>query len=214
VSIYRALGSAAKSGLALEVSTTAPIGSLGGNTESAGEPHRVRTLPPIRVEDRVQGLGCAVLLPTWNEGTAVRRSEHRVDHVALVVRKENLDDAVSRFSALFAIQMEGPFRSAGLTIYINWDAGLELLSPEDETADNAPARFLRDRGEGLFRLIFGVDDLDAARQRAASSGVRTRDINAFDLNPEWAERYERMDEALLDDPIFGSLVALVSWTKR
>ena len=139
---------------------------------------------------------------------------HRVDHVALVVRIENLEKAVSRFSELFAIELEGPFRSPGLTIYINWDAGLELVSPEDETAENPPARFLRERGEGLFRLIFGVDDMEAARRRAASAGCQSRRFSPFDLNPDWSARYERMDEVLLDDPVFGSLVAFVTWAKR
>lgn len=141
-------------------------------------------------------------------------SAQRVDHVALAVRRENLEKAVARFSELFAIELEGPFRSPGLIIYINWDAGLELVSPEDETAENPPARFLRERGEGLFRLIFGVDDMEAARRRAASSGLQTRQLSPLDLNPDWSARYERMDEALLDDPVFGALVAFVSWAKR
>jgi 4-hydroxyphenylpyruvate dioxygenase-like putative hemolysin len=140
------------------------------------------------------------------------RSLNRIDHIVICVRPENLASAVSHFTELLDITLEGPFESpeAGLTIYIDWDAGFEVVSPTHSNGSwDEPRRFLEEKGEGIFRLVFGVPDQDAALKRANALGHETTlPSDVFDLNPVWQERFLRIDEALIRDRIFGVGITL------
>jgi hypothetical protein len=126
---------------------------------------------------------------------------NRVDHVVICVWPENLESAVAHFTELLDIRLEGPFESAkaGLTIYIDWDAGFEVVAPTNPDADwDEPRRFLEEKGEGIFRIVFGMADQAAALERARALGHEsTSPSDVFALNPAWRDRFVRMDEARL-----------------
>ena len=95
----------------------------------------------------------------------------KIDHVAIVVK--DLDAAVKTFTGNFGFPIErmGPvpqlnIRRAFLTI---GDASLELFQPTDEK--NPGAKFLAERGEGMYLLSLEVDDLAAAAESLQKRGV-------------------------------------------
>ena len=61
----------------------------------------------------------------------------------------------------------------GINVSIAWDAGIELCAPmPGREKDSAVSQFLAHRGEASWaNVFFGVDDGDAARDRAAAQGA-------------------------------------------
>ena len=72
-------------------------------------------------------------------------------------------------------------------VYAIADTFLEVVSPTQP--DTAAGRYLDNRGDGGYMVIFQLDDLAAARDRAAGLGVRTvwqldlADISGTHLHP-------------------------------
>lgn len=93
-----------------------------------------------------------------------------------------------------ALGLGSPFRDPGVgafglhnVVCALGEDFLEIVSPTQ--AGTAAGRHLERRGEGGYMLIFQVDDLAGARQRAQALGVRTvwsidlDDISASHLHP-------------------------------
>lgn len=96
----------------------------------------------------------------------------KIDHVAIVVK--DLDAAVKTFTGNFGFPIERlgavpqlAIRRAFLTI---GDASLELFQPTGE--QNPGAKFLSERGEGIYLLSLEVDDLAAAADALAQKGIK------------------------------------------
>ena len=72
-------------------------------------------------------------------------------------------------------------------VYAIGDTFLEVVSPTQP--ETTAGRYLERRGDGGYMVIFQLDDLDAARERAAALGVRTvwqidlPDISGTHLHP-------------------------------
>jgi methylmalonyl-CoA/ethylmalonyl-CoA epimerase len=136
------------------------------------------------------------------EPAMVWQNVNKVDHVVFMVWPENLDAARSTFQTMLGVTFEGPIDAAaqGVRIYIDWDAGIELMSPVDPDTAVAPMRFLRERGEGVWRIVFGVASVDDALAQAATVGVHElfRAPNCIELSPSWSERFERIDECPME----------------
>lgn len=72
-------------------------------------------------------------------------------------------------------------------VYAIGDGFLEVVSPIQ--AETTAGRYLERRGDGGYMVIFQLDDLDAARERAAAMGIRTvwqidlPDISGTHLHP-------------------------------
>lgn len=134
---------------------------------------------------------------------------NRVNHVVIVVHQENLEDAVKSFSELLAIEFEGPLdsQSGGLLVYINCDAGLELVAPYDPQLAKRHFEHLEKHGEGLMTVAFGIADRAAAVARAEKLGYEVwRWADGFTVNPAWKERFEVFDEAALTPMLHGTRV--------
>jgi methylmalonyl-CoA epimerase len=110
-----------------------------------------------------------VLSPSEGIGMAVAK---KIDHVAIAVK--DLDAAVKTFTGNFGFPIERigevpalNIRRAYLTI---GDAWLELFQP---TADaNPAAKFIAERGEGMYVLSLEVDDLQRAAQALGQRGIK------------------------------------------
>jgi methylmalonyl-CoA epimerase len=96
----------------------------------------------------------------------------KIDHIAIAVK--DLDAAVKTFTGNFGFPIERfgavpalNIRRAYLTI---GDAWLELFQPTSET--NPAAKFIAERGEGMYVLSLEVDDLEAATEALANKGVK------------------------------------------
>lgn len=131
----------------------------------------------------------------------------RVNHVVVVVYPENLESAVKSFSELLDLEMEGPFDSkgGGLTVYIDLNAGIEIVAPYDREIATRHFEHLDTHGEGIMTIAFGVADKDAAAARAKELGYEVwRWAEGFAVNPAWADRFEVFSEAALTPTLHGT----------
>jgi catechol 2,3-dioxygenase-like lactoylglutathione lyase family enzyme len=90
----------------------------------------------------------------------------------------------------------------GISVSIAWDAGIELCAPlPGREQDSAVSPFLAHRGEGVMNVFFGVDDGDAAMQRAAALGygcVNALDYTQAEIDQHLGGRFSRYQEFNLD----------------
>jgi len=90
----------------------------------------------------------------------------------------------------------------GIRVSIAWDAGIELCAPRPgREKDSAVSQFLAHRGEGIMNVFFGVDDGDAANERASALGYAS--VNALDYTQDEIDRhlgglFSRYQEITLD----------------
>lgn len=90
----------------------------------------------------------------------------------------------------------------GISVSIAWDAGIELCAPlPGREKDSAVSQFLAHRGEGIMNVFFGVDDGDAANERATALGYGC--INALDYSQKEIDQhlgglFNRYQEFTLD----------------
>lgn len=96
----------------------------------------------------------------------------KIDHIAIAVK--DLDTAVKTFTANFGFPIERigdvpalNIRRAYLTI---GDAWLEIFQPTNDA--NPAAKFIAERGEGMYVLSLEVDDLQAATQALGQKGIK------------------------------------------
>jgi methylmalonyl-CoA/ethylmalonyl-CoA epimerase len=99
-----------------------------------------------------------------------------VHHVVFAVPQEQLSDTAQFFSELGfrfqAIELE----DVGLRVLLDWDGGVELVTPLSSAADgdNVVANFLQQNGAGVYSVVIRVGDAPAAEQVAERYGARTR----------------------------------------
>src|SRR5690606_24107721 len=91
---------------------------------------------------------------------AMKKFFDHVDHVAWICHAENLEANVSKLSALCRVDFGEPSvrDDIGLTIYLSWEAGLEIVAPHPQrTPYNGLLHDrLAQRGEGMWGVVFGV----------------------------------------------------------
>jgi hypothetical protein len=143
----------------------------------------------------------------------------RIDFVGICVYLENMEDTVRRFSELLGVNFEGPFDSElGLRVCVDFDSGLEIYSPLAGDAARPTAepyrRFLEENGEGIYRLSFGVPDVEAAAEQGRSLGYPVSPAGGPPTNwrpgsalPRWEERFD-WRHAALTEPIHGVRLSL------
>ena len=96
----------------------------------------------------------------------------KIDHIAIAVK--DLDAAVKTFTGNFAFPVERSGEVPALGIRNAFlgigDASLEMFQPTSE--GTPPAKFLEERGEGMYLLSLEVDDMDAAAAQLKEKGIR------------------------------------------
>jgi 4-hydroxyphenylpyruvate dioxygenase-like putative hemolysin len=130
----------------------------------------------------------------------------RVNHVVIVVHRENLESAVEEFSRLLDLEFEGPFdsTSGGLLVYIDIPAGIEVVAPYDRELATRHFDHLEKHGEGVMTVAFGVADRAAAVSRAEGLGYEVwRWANGFDINEAWRDDIAVFDEAAISPTLHG-----------
>ena len=90
----------------------------------------------------------------------------------------------------------------GINVSIAWDAGIELCAPmAGRENDSAVSQFLALRGEGVMNVFFGVDDGDAASERASAQGygcVNALDYTQKEIDQHLGGLFARYQEFTLD----------------
>jgi 4-hydroxyphenylpyruvate dioxygenase-like putative hemolysin len=110
------------------------------------------------------------------ENTYESSRANSVHHVVFAVPQPQLSDTAQFFSELgfrfHAIELE----DVGLRVLLDWDGGLELVTPLSSAADgdNVVANFLQQNGAGVYSVVIRVGDAPAAEQVAERYGAQTR----------------------------------------
>lgn len=132
-----------------------------------------------------------------------------INRVVIVVK--DIDKAGKLFSELLGAKFHdvGVVDKFGIRALVSWDGGLEIVSPVTEDSD--AARFLRDKGEGVYNVIFNVDDADQAASRAKALGVRQTGVIEFDQHPF----FKKFKEILLaPEDTCGAFIALAQIERK
>lgn len=122
----------------------------------------------------------------------------KIDHVAIIVYRENLDAYVGKFSAALGIEFDEPaiVESTGVVAALSWDSGLEILAPL--TNEGRYWDRLQKYGEGSTIIVFGVKDMDAAQRRAREAGVDVGFEVKLGGTEPWFDRFGVFREARLN----------------
>jgi hypothetical protein len=104
----------------------------------------------------------------------MKKFVNHVDHVTWISSLANLEANVAQLEAITdgkLLRFERP--DMGFVMYLDWDAGLEVVAPMDERTDFNQA--LHDRldkqGEGLLGIVFGVNDLEKHKDKLEAKGM-------------------------------------------
>lgn len=96
----------------------------------------------------------------------------KIDHIAIAVK--DLDTAVDTFTENFGFPMSRKGAVPVLDIERAFleigDASLELFQPTSEK--NPGAKFLTERGEGMYLLSVEVEDMQKAVEAMAAKGIK------------------------------------------
>lgn len=138
---------------------------------------------------------------------------NHVDHVAWICRRENLEANVEALARLCDVDFGAPAvrDDIGLTIYLSWEAGLEVVAPHAEVTPYNKLLHdrLEQRGEGMWGVVFGVNHLEEARERARSLGYVPTAIVGEAPDAPWAGKVKvqesRATEFLGTWVIFGEI---------
>jgi len=104
------------------------------------------------------------------------RRASSVHHVVFAVPQEQLPETAQFFSELGFRFQTIELDDVGLRVLLDWDGGLELVTPLSSGADGAGevAQFLRRNGPGVYSVVIRVGDAPAAEQVAQRYGAQTR----------------------------------------
>src|SRR5690606_17217352 len=110
-----------------------------------------------------------------------------VSHVVYCLRPESLDRVAGFFRSGLGVQLEDASRpELGLRIFVSLANGIELISPAPDLGPTPErfTRFLDEHGEGVYDVVYGVDDLDAVAARAEQHGATVTHRGSFaDVEP-------------------------------
>jgi 4-hydroxyphenylpyruvate dioxygenase-like putative hemolysin len=110
------------------------------------------------------------------EYTNELRRETSVHHVVFAVTHEQLPETAQFFSELGFRFQTIELDDVGLRVLLDWDGGLELVTPLSSEADGVGevAQFLQRNGPGVYSVVIRVGDASAAEQVAQRYGAQTQ----------------------------------------
>jgi hypothetical protein len=116
---------------------------------------------------------------------------NHIDHVVWLSRLENAEKNVADLEAITGGNLVRYERDDMKTVlFIDWDAGLEVVSPMPEVNDFN--RALHDRleshGEGLLAAVFAVEDLEKHKEKLEAKGMEIGPLMEDLPDAPWIER--------------------------
>ncbi len=109
----------------------------------------------------------------------MKKFVNHIDHVTWISRPETIEANVAELEKLSGATLTRFDREdMGFTMYLSWEAGLEVVTPMAERTDfnQALHHHLETRGEGVIGVVFGVRGLEEHRARLEALG--------FEVGPE------------------------------
>jgi hypothetical protein len=144
--------------------------------------------------------------------SAMKKFVNHIDHVAYVSTLANIERNVAELEAVTGASLQRFQRDdMGFVMYLDWDAGLEVVAPYDEKTDFNIS--LHDRlekhGEGLFSIVFGVDDLEKHKEKLEAKGMQVGPLMDDLPTSPWHHRLvlrERIAPAVMNSQIVLSQI--------
>ena len=135
----------------------------------------------------------------------MKQNINRIDHVIWICKPENQARYVEQISRLCRVEFYGPVEKPdlGAIIYINWSAGIEVITPISDANPAAKQWFehLEARGEGILGVVFGVADIEAGRKHAESLGYDVGGVIENTGDEPYADEMEAMKEIVIGNII-------------
>jgi hypothetical protein len=133
----------------------------------------------------------------------------KVHHAVFCVHGENQERAADLWRGLGLTFSEIVLADLEIRVLIDWDAGIELVSPLHDAGEPALAftTFLETQGEGLYSLAMSVDEVDGPEAIALRYGAQVeyrqhRDLGSFVI-----------DEVMLA-PVHGMPITFLSVNEK
>jgi predicted enzyme related to lactoylglutathione lyase len=128
----------------------------------------------------------------------MQQAINRLDHLAILVKYENIEKYKKHFSDVLGIVWDEAISndSAGVIAVPSWDSGLELIAPM--RPEGRYWERIQKFGEGTVTIVFGVPDLDAAIKRAGENGAPLRFNIVMTGDEPWLSRFKTFREAKID----------------
>ena len=123
---------------------------------------------------------------------------NHIDHVTWISRPENIEANVAMLEKLSGARLERFDRKdMGFTMYLNWEAGLEVVTPMEEPTEfnQMLTGWLEERGEGIMGIVYGVRNLEKHKERLESEGFEVGPIMDDHPDSPWHHKiklFERM----------------------
>jgi len=116
---------------------------------------------------------------------------NHIDHITWISRPENMAANVAQLEQVSGVKLE-PYGSEemGFSMYLSWEAGMEIISPLPHRTpfNEALHARLEQQGEGVYAVVFGVDDLEAHRQRLEALGLPVGPLMENQPGTSWTEK--------------------------
>ena len=116
---------------------------------------------------------------------------NHVDHAVWISRLENVEKNIAELEAITDGNLVRQERhDMGVVLYIDWDAGLEIVAPMAERNDFNQALHdrLESHGEGLLATVFGVEDLEKHKAKLEAKGMFVGPLMEDTPDAPWIER--------------------------
>ncbi|WP_068275389.1 hypothetical protein [Aldersonia kunmingensis] len=101
-------------------------------------------------------------------------SSSRLHHVTFAVAPERLDAATQLFTELGFTLHAGELTEAGLRIRLDWDRGIEIISPIAGSTASVAASvndFLDSHGDGVYTVVVQIPEARSAESIAERYGA-------------------------------------------
>lgn len=133
----------------------------------------------------------------------MKKIVNHIDHVAWISHPENLEANVARLEKLTGGKMVRFQREdMGFVMYLDWSAGLEIVSPMPERTDFNQSQYdhLEAHGEGVISVVFGIRGLEEHKQRLEALGFEVGPIMDDHPDSPWHDQlklFERIGGSFL-----------------
>ena len=129
----------------------------------------------------------------------------KLHHAVFCVQGDNQERAADLWRRLGLTFAEIVLDDLGIRVLIDWDAGIELVSPLPDAGELALAftTFLETHGEGLYSLAMAVDEVDGPEAIALRYGAEVEYRQHRDLGTMV------IDEVMLA-PVHGMPITFLS----
>jgi len=140
----------------------------------------------------------------------MKKFVNHIDHVVWISKLANIEKNVEELEAVTEAKLLRFQRDdMGFVMYLDWDAGLEVVAPYDEKTEfnQGLHDHLDTKGEGLLGVVFGVDDLEKHKDKLEAKGIPIGPpMDDLPTSP-WHHRLVLRERMVLQ-PVFNSQMVL------